>query len=238
LLITILTVISLYSSFSIALEISLDFPEKVKINEEFIVSIDADTLEIYDIKIFAHSSEDKEIKSNEYISEIFKEDWSNPWFYLQGSFPSVKEYSIRVIKSPGENEICARLRKPGTSSIYTECSALTILDETESKNEITEEEISDEPTDPELEQKELSKLNESNKKVTATQTTPEEAIKDKIVPISTKQINPEKIILNFQEIEPEIAEVTTKTQKKKLWILYGFLALCVIIIMLLALRKL
>jgi len=86
--------ISLLASFSQALEISIDYPQEVKINEVFSVSIDADTSEIYDIKIFVHSSEDEEIKSEEYISEIFNDDWANPWYYLQDSFPSQKEYEV------------------------------------------------------------------------------------------------------------------------------------------------
>jgi len=56
--------------------------------------------------------------------------------------------------------------------------------------------------------------------------------------VPSNQINNEKIFLNSPEKPSETIEITTKTQKKRLWIIYGFLALCVIIIILLALRKL
>jgi len=207
-----------------ALQITLNSPESVELNGEFEVSIEVDSSDIFDIKIFVHKSDDQSIARSEYISEIYNDQWSDPWYYIKASFPEQKGYQVKVIESQGEREICARFRKTDTQSTYTECNSITIL-ETNLDNEEAE---SDEETEEEIE--------EESKEI-------ESQVESPIIKVDSLEIisdnETEKIILNSpgKEIENE-KTISTKLEKKRQWILYSFTGLCIIIIILLALRRL
>lgn len=210
LFIIILTAISQVT----ALEITFDSSNEININEEFTISINADSSETHDVKIFVHNSEDEEIKAEEYISEIYKDDWKNPWYYLSESYPEQTQYQIRVIESPGEREICVRLRKSDSKTFNTECKPLIVL-EKEAKDE--------EPETP----------NEEKEETIEEHT--EEIEQEQVNHLSTPNQDNEKILLTPQP-KPELQ--ITKSGKTRLYILYAFTFFCVAMIILLALRKL
>ncbi|MBU0761188.1 MAG: hypothetical protein KJ600_04565 [Nanoarchaeota archaeon] len=214
-----------------ALELSLNSPGQVEINEEFSVLISADSDENFDVKIFVHKSESDKIPSSDYISEIYSEDkesWSNPWYYLQEVFPEKTEYKIKVTESPGNQQICLRLRKSSVrdSGFEQICQEIKITGEEQTQEEQTpvEEEIQEEKETVHEEEIEIDLSDAS----------------EEIKPLSTNSNENEKILLNSKQSqdqdEPQVLK--TKQGKNRTWIIYAFTSFCVVLIILLALRKL
>jgi len=206
-----------------SLNVILDSPSEVNLNKEFTVGISADSEEIHDVKIFVHTSRDDKIDREEYISEIYNAGWKNPYYYIKGVFPEKTVYQIKVIESPGKMEICGRLREPETKDFHTECNRITVTLAEEIKEE--EDEIEEEDEEPEeIEFEPLSATQEIEP-----------------IPEPTQLAQEEKIILNSPQQEPtQLNKETfiTKSEKKRLWLIYAFTFFCIIIIVLLALRKL
>ena len=122
--------ISFFLSKSVlALELSLISPNNIEINNEFQTEINLDSEEIYDVKIFVHDSQDSGVTRDEYISQIFntqKDIWQSSWNYLSGSYPNERKYRLKVLESPGNRQICARVRKTGADSITSKCNSISI----------------------------------------------------------------------------------------------------------------
>ena len=219
-LITILTVTSS------ALEITFTSPDSVHLNQEFEVSINADSTETHDVKIFVHNSEDQSIARSEYISEIFDDDWKDPWYYLKESFPDKKEYKIRVIESPDNGKICVRLRKTSTQTTSIECKPIEVKESSQSEN-TKQENNPDQYQTPDSEK-------------SSEPSTPKENLENPQVqnPTTLSTLN-NKILLNSQPGQSQEKEQTyTKQYNKRQVIIYSFLFFLVLIIILLALRKL
>ncbi len=223
----------LFASFVCALNMSLSIPESVAINEEFYVSISSDSTDLnYDVKIFVHNSEDNKIDRPEYISEIYDDAssiWKDSYYYILNSFPETKEYEIKLKSSPGDRKICLRLRKSPSedSSFEQACNNIEITEGEESK------------TDSSPEKKIVKTANEKSQVSENQTSTNKESLE--FQPISQEKINNnEKIILNSKtENTEQIAQTySSKQEKIKFGIIYGFIIFCVVVIILLALRRL
>jgi len=145
-----------------ALEINLDSPDSVFQKEEFKVSISSPEEIESDVKIFIHKSEDESIKRSEYISEIYNEEWKDSWFYLDKTFPSSKEYKIRVVDNYGNFKICARLRD-SSSKKTSELSCNNIEIKQSSIKENTNEETNND--EEEKQNTNSNQKEESNKQI-------------------------------------------------------------------------
>ena len=214
-MLAIISLIITFTDISFA-ELTINYPEEVKIEEEFLVSIDSDISETQDVKIFVHNSEDQKVERSEYISEIFEENWKDPWFYLTSAFPEKKEFKIKVLDSPGERIICAKLRKAETKSIAEKCATIKVIGEAE-KEEPEEEEDEE----------------ENNEIVTEKIEFPIEEV-SQIVQNEYKQ--QEKIVLSSPKKEQTI--IVTKQEKRRTGIIYTFIGLCVLITILAVMKKL
>lgn len=223
----ILTVISL--NFSSALEITLQFPSSIRVNEEFDVFLEADSSETHDVKIFVHNSEDEKITRGEYVSEIENDGWQDSWNYVPSIFPEKKEFSIKITEFSEKLGICARLRKSDTQTTSIKCYELENVEEAEDE-ETQVEEPEDEEESEEKEEAE-EKIEEESPKV-----------KNPIVEISqTKKSSPEekeKIVLNSAKPVEKIEFIETKKEKTRKIITYSFSAILVLIVVLFGLKKL
>lgn len=227
--IILLTAISL--SFVSAAEISFTSPEQAEINEEFIVSISADFSDTSDVKAFVHTSEDTKISSSEIISLIYNEgQWKNPWYYLNATFPEIKDYKVKATKSAGDRQICIRLRKLSSTSYKQECKPIKIIEA---------EFISDNSSDTkEQEPKIETKKTAEEKNITTIKEEETKSINTQVKNATIEQYIPqEPIILNKPQEEKDSSFVTS-LGKKEFYIFGSFIVLCIIIIILLALRKL
>ena len=249
-------VISLLSNSSIALELLLNSPNKVEVNEEFQVSIDLDSQDLYDIKVFAHNSQDEGVSRDEYISEIFnteKDDWQSSWNYLSRSFPNEDKYKFKILKSPGERQICVRVRKSGADASISKCNSIIVAD----SNKIGESTDNNAEIDNENkgENEESSKNNKNDKQdeengpvvdnlknINPLRDSSQNTQED--ISISSSINENTQIILNSQKKDQEKIKnlegeiYTTKKQKTTLFVFYIFNLFLMFIIVLVIFKKL
>lgn len=228
-----LTVISILSFLLIpaasAVEFTFDSPESVNLGEQFQVSLSSNSVGEYDVKVFVHNSSGPKIKQNEIISQIKNGDnWQDSWNYVKSAFPSQTIFNINIIGQPGDRNICVRLRKVNQSLFEELCKPISV-------DTNYEKDVNDGP--------EIIEKSEKNKII-------EEYVEDKgtITPsiISENVINTdynvkkpdEKIILNKKKTNQDETLYITKQEKSRLYLVYGFSVFCLIIIILLAMRKL
>ncbi len=214
--VTVISFLIFLSSFVSSAPFTFDSPDKVSQNSEFATDITANSSETYDVKITV-------TKESKIISEIYYSGWKNPYYYLRSAYPSQTSFKVRVINSSGEAELCVRLRKSGKSSYSESCKSILIKKQgVEGKTEgKTQEKI--------------------------IETTNNEKIPDKSKSLSSpiiSQVTPqkqEKIVLN--QLSPSsksnpVQIFNTKEGNIRTYSLYFFLFLCIIIIILLSLKKL
>lgn len=215
------------SSLVSAQEISFDSPETVRINEPFEVSIEINSEETFDVKIFVHNSDDNSISRGEYISEIFNDDWKDSWNYINEAYPEKKDFELRVTESPGERGICVRVRKTGAETTKLSCKEIEVL---EAEPEDVEEESEENNPEPAVEsppEKISSTPNE-------TLPVPQEIKSQNIQPLEKES---EVIFLNEPSISPQ-KTITTKKAKSRNFLVYSLLFFLALLTILMALRKL
>lgn len=224
LLIAILFILLIH--FSSALNFTFSCPSEAKINQEFILAITSQATETCDVKIFAYQDESSNI-----ISEIKKEgQWTNPFYYLKEAFPSQKEFAIRITKAPGKRELCVRLRQTGKTSFTQQCTNITITESSENAN----------PPNNESSNTNNSIKPKQPRAKTSNQTINPPPLSQPVIMQNTTSLPPanEKIILNPISLNSKDKVFITKEENKRLYIIYAFTALCIIIIILFALNKL
>jgi len=117
-------------SFAFSLDFSLNFPEKVFVNESFNVSVISIIDSNCDIKIFIKEKEASE-KISSTLSFIFNKaqnKWQNSYFYLENAFPFEKNYLLKVNSIKSDTEICAKLRNLENKKILaSKCQPIQIL---------------------------------------------------------------------------------------------------------------
>jgi hypothetical protein len=226
-LITILTAISLPNVKAIGF--SFNAPSSVEIDEEFTVSISTQEAvnEDFDIKIFVHKSKEYEIPRSTYISEIYNEEkdsWLDPWYYLKENFPDESEFDIRVTESPGRQMLCVRLRqsKNNEDGYFDEkCEEIDIEG---SNNKNPEKEDDDETENEEDKKPDLVYYSNSYK-------IPEE-------PITQKTEEVEHIITLSAPKKPSKETIETPEFKSRNYIIYSFFGFLLLLVILLALKRL
>lgn len=143
-LITVISFLALLPLTS-ALEFTMDAPESVTENMPFEVTINFESSDTYDVKIFVHL-EDK----NNYISQVNDGGtWRSPRTYMKETFPSQQTYEVKILDFMGEAELCARLRKTGASSFSEVCQPINVgelVSKDISEEEIESEEVNKEPS--------------------------------------------------------------------------------------------
>jgi len=122
----VISLILLLIPLSSSLEFNFSSPVSIELNETFKVSISLDTQENYDVKIFVHNSSDSSISRAEIISMILADKWQDSWLYIPSSFPSKKEYELKVTESSGDRELCVQLRKTNKTSYFKECKSILV----------------------------------------------------------------------------------------------------------------
>ena len=215
-----------------ALEISLEYPSEIELDDEFTVHISADSTEIYDVKVFVHKSEDEQIDRNEYISEIYDGDWKDSYLYIKKSFPEDLAYKIRVITSPGEREICARLRKSETSTFFTQCNEIKVTGSENSDEDEGDDEEDEDESEAE-DEKQTEQFTSSNEVAPISKTVNHETQQ-----LSSKPTGRIFLNSNLPKETKSSEKIITPEGNKRKFLIYGFTGFCVLIIALLAMKKL
>jgi hypothetical protein len=196
-----------------AVDFTIDSPEEVELEQEFIVHIDASEEETYDVKAFVYST-----KKTNYISQIYKDDeWKSPHYFLLGIYPSVKDFRLKIIENAENPELCVKLRVPNGQPSEV-CKSISIIGNNNPVQETIENEPDPEPVPNKIEDKENFSSVVATKEI-----------------IETNSSN-KKIKLSYQN--SEFNEEITPAYKSRVGIIYLFVGLCVLLVVLMALRKL
>jgi predicted RND superfamily exporter protein len=224
-----LMAISLFLIFLIptisAISFSLETPSEVKVNDEFTVSIISQETDTHDVKIFVEDPS----SSPKTISEILnlEEEWQNSYYYVKQAFPQQTIFQLKI-NSPGNWQICSRLRKSSPST--PTCNDITVVatDNTEkiapNKKTDNQEDSIDNNSNDTVADNNKAEQSQNNNLLNQFQPAP--------FP------NNEKLILGLPTNTQENIPFTTKQQKTTQYIILSFTAFTIIIIILLALRKL
>jgi len=227
----ILTAISFSASLVFAIEFSFSSPSSIAFNTSFSTSLSAETSDVYDVKIFVEES------NTTTISEIYDgASWKNPFYYLKEKFPSQKEYLIRVVKnSQNPMQICARLRKTNSSSFSEKCNPIALI---QGNSDGNNNQNSSSQNSSSANQQSQTNITTSNS--TAQSSTPQSSDSGTNLQDNSSK---KRIVLNApKETEQQSKNsgdiFSTKEERTRLWLVYGFSFFCVFVIILLALRKL
>jgi len=231
---TVISLIFLISTVS-ALDFQLSSPSSANLDEQFKVSLNADTSETYDVKLFVQN------QNKEILSEIYGDGWKNSFYYLKSVFPQTSEFQVKITKFSENSELCARLRKSGKTSFDEKCAQISInnkeIEETSAPKEVeSKQETSSKPDIKETE-KEDSSINKRESENIKVDMPEEEILNVPYQTISQK----ERIVLGAnKETKEPIPNQVFKTKQSLLRnsITYSFIGLCIILIILLALNRL
>ena len=195
-----------------AININFEFPEEVYQNKEFNVNVlDIDVYGTFDVKIYITNG------SGKIISDIYSEKWQSSNYYIKSAYPSQNSFRLIVTDDNGSGQICVKLRQSGKSSAIGEvCRSIEILKKEESLG---------------------SDYNEEDKKVESNLiNNDEEIVKNNITNIVDNKIES----INYDD-KPIVLEnkksYYTSYFDNRLLLIYGFAVLCVIIIILLAIKR-
>ena len=204
-----------------AIDFDMDYPDSVNLNDEFSVSLSAETQETYDIKLFVQNN-----NTNEIISRIYNDGWKNPYYYLKEVFPNNTNFMVKVTNQSDNPVLCARLRKSGATSYSEECSMIKInIEDSEDipENKTLQEAVEQENTSI-IKNKSLSPDFSS-------------ASEPKQEPASEITAESSRIDLNSQSETSENSAFLTADGKLRLLIVYSFTAFTIFIIILLIWKK-
>ncbi len=229
-----------------ALEFQLISPPEANAKESFLASINAETSDTYDVKLFVENPAKK------VVSEIYNDAWKSGFYYIKSVFPEKKEFKIRIITDAGSYQLCARLRKTGKTSFDEKCNPIKLnpaqnpdpdlKESKEKKSSSSKDKDSSKKENNNEENEESITPQINNIKNTTIENQPIKSSSEKEQLSNPIEEKPERIILNSKsQKSPELSESTpfnTKYQTKQIYILYAFLAICIFIIILLALKKL
>ncbi len=222
-----------------AIEFTLISPESVDENSEFEVSIVANTAEVYDVKVFVPKVIGVYTYSRDITSQIYNgEVWRNAWYYIESVFPQQYIFRKKVINFTGETEICARLRIPEGAVSTPVCNSITINADNNANNEQPQSNSQNNPNENDDDEEDNNSDDESGNNNPINSTTGNAA--NNIIPVSNQNAQtPNKIVLNTAKNKNSpISVERTKESKIRQGVIYSFVGLCIILIVLLAWRKL
>ena len=202
-----------------ALEFTFNSPESAALNATFSVSISASSSDSHDVKIFVLDKSTARI-----ISEVYSDGWKNPYYYLKSAFPGKSNFDVRITSSSSNAEICARMRKSGASAYSEKCNTIAVgsSDSSADTNEV--QESSDE--------EEVEENKTLLKKAPSPDFVPANIVKEDSSPIAVA--DNEKIVLN----SVEKSSFVTKEEKMRLYAVYAFTFLAMVIVVFIIMRKL
>ena len=217
-------------NLSSAITFSFDYPKIIQKNQEFSIKLNSEVNENYDVKAYVYHD------TKEYSEILSDGKWGSAHFYLISAFPETNEFTLKS-HYLGETDICVQMRKSGTKKSDRICNPITVEENSSQNNEDNNSE-SDDTKDNQTENI-VQDYNSKNKDKKVILNYENKNTQKKVVNLSSK--SKEKIILNSPNTNSSKSaqqEFTSKKYAFRIWIVYSFTGLCVMIIILLSLRKL
>lgn len=248
--IQILTAISLllifpFVSASPSFNVTLNSPAEVQAENEFIVSVDAlnyDSSLTYDVKIYVNESTTSDRNQSE-IYDSSKSSWQTSFNYLIGVFPGNNQFKIKS-HYIGKTIICFQLRQTGTSydSKNKVCNAIIVDEPEENQSNSGGDNSDNDNNNSDSNLQEQSHLNSTTENLSDTNSSLHSTISyyaQSLRPSSSTQtlqnIDNSKIVLSPKKAAGTDIFVTSQ-EKLRLYLIFGFTILCVIIILFLSFR--
>ncbi len=222
------TIFFLFLQLSSALDFSFDAPDSVQIDESFDVTINSESQDVVDVKIFVHKSESDKVVKSDYISEVNNDGWKDSWYYIKEAFPKVKTFQVKVLTDAGDRKICVRLRKAGTDSTSIKCESISVsLSERKKQSE----------EEKQTENREEASIEDIKKEAfTTEESTNLTILKEEIIQSNASEEKPlEKIVLKNQNYPTK--EISTKKSSSVKLVLYSAGLLVVFLLVLLLLKR-
>lgn len=243
---TIITAISFFvllSSFSSAAEFSFVSPDSVNLNESFSVTINTQLTELQDVKIYVQDA------NSNILSQTYSDSgWRSSYYFVNASLPQTTSYSVKVIKTAPSYTICVRLRLTAKHSSFSESCVPISVSELPPENPITPPAENTTPQDTTNTQNTIINTQipqNASQKSTLTQT----GTQTKTNSPSSQQTS-EKTQIQLSSSSQSgtiflgsktqsVAEISySKDEFVRIYMALGFAAFCMILIILLALKKL
>jgi hypothetical protein len=241
LLVTILTVTSLViilTSFSSALNITLNAPNEVTIGEEFDMTLGADAQEgdIYQVKVFINRSIDNKAMSEILVDGEWKIQNHGASYYF--NYPSDKVFSVRATTYyPDATTLCAYMKKG--NSISKSCIEIELEEPEEETAEIEEQELQDQENEIDAndestqeDDSEDNEIEEENEIIKLSNPTSKQSA---FVDSTEEEINEEPIILNSNA--KKSSELYTKEAKTRIVMNYVLAGISILALFLIATKR-
>ncbi len=194
------------------------------VNESISVFISFDENYTSDVKIFILDSNNKTISET-----LFEDGWKSSVYYIKSSWPKYNTFYVRAKSYTSDSSLCIRLRKSGGTKFYEACKPINIL-----QNKIHSEYVSSDNA---------ANINENSSYI-------ESSIESDINNISSEYKYDEYIPFvynsSLSQIQSEnstiylnnsVQNISTRYSKTRVAMLYGFSLLCIILLVLISLRK-
>lgn len=232
----LLTVISFSLTFASAFDFQLSSPDEVYLNDSFNISISSNETNLtYDVKAFVNDD------TRNYSEILSDGEWKSPFYYLIGVYPASKEFTLRALQL-GNFSICARLRETDTDSYDENCNNISIAEN---------------PNPPEEPAQNITNNSSNQTSQNATNNSSEEEEENLVLsnttPITTSLVNSnlqnsesseenEIIYLNKPSADSNSSKSSEKSfisgeEKTRLIIAYSFAGLCLLILVLVLLKR-
>ena len=126
--------ILLFAFFTILTSVhafELDAPKTLFVHENTTIHLLDTNNEVYDVKIFIGDA-------SKPSSRIFssREGWKDARYYLLAALPDQVDFIIQPLQASEATQLCARLRKPSSSSYRQECVSIRIENRTQNLYDI------------------------------------------------------------------------------------------------------
>ena len=229
-------------SLTTAIEFTIESPSFIEKDSEFNVKINSAETAEHDVKIFVY-------KDTKEFSEIFVDDkWKSTHNYILSAFPSKKSFKL-ISHYAGNTKVCARLRESGKSPFKEVCNDIEIKektsantqsdDEVDSEDDEFKEDSDEEGDEADDEDEEERKEDENEEKEENFEISNNVNSKANIQELSFSNninYNNSKIVLTGKDNVK--SELKVKENNKPIIILSLFTTFTIVIIILIALRKL
>ena len=214
----------LFFAMSLVSAVNIDFSisDEVYQNAEFNVEINnIDVPGVLDVKIYVMNESEK------IVSEVYSDKWQSSNYYVKSAYPADKSFKLIVKSYSGPGKICVRIRQSGKSAVLGEvCKEIEIVKKDGRGNQIINNQIANVS---------IGKINISS----GTKSSSEPIIWKVNVNASENAVVKYESAVDEGPIvlEPKESYQTSYFRTQNL-LFYGFVVMCVLIIILLALRRL
>ena len=225
--------IILFIPIASSIDFTIDSPSSVEKDNEFNVEISSGETAEHDVKIFIY-------KDTKEFSEISIDDsWKSTHNYILSAFPSQKLFKL-ISHYAGNTKVCARLRESGKSAFSEVCKDIEVKDASQKENKQIEDNNKEEKMTNKAEKIKNSKQNNSQRVVVKVEDTSTKEDKIQQLPFSNNiSNNYELTSIPLAPIKLSASpNIPLKSNSKPLLLLSLFTTFTIIIVILLALRKL